>query len=275
MTDLPLSGLTVLIPETREQDLFAAMLEAQGARTLRCPLVQIAPAHDRTEADHWIDALIAGEFTHVVLLTGEGLKHLLAFCGTAERRACFITALGQTRIVTRGPKPVRALREIGLTPGLMAPQPTSEGVLAALEADGIAGSRIGLQLYPAETAPELTAQLRDRGATVTTVTPYRYAPLTDASRVAENIALMAEGKIDLITFTSTPQLDRLYAVAAERGIEAALHAALTRTRIAVIGPVVEASAIARGLAPSIRPESNFHLKPFVRAIVEATAKPQA
>ena len=85
---------------------------------------------------------------------------------------------------------------------------------------------------------------------------------------------MADGKIGLITFTSTPQIDRLYAVAAERGIEGALHAALTRTRIAVIGPVVEASALARGLTPSIRPVSNFHLKPFVRAIVEATQTPK-
>ena len=36
-----LHGVTILVPESRELDLFAGMLEAHGARTLRCPLVTI------------------------------------------------------------------------------------------------------------------------------------------------------------------------------------------------------------------------------------------
>ena len=54
-----LAGLKILVPESRELDLFAAMLEAEGAVALRCPLVQILDLEDSSEADTWIDRCIA------------------------------------------------------------------------------------------------------------------------------------------------------------------------------------------------------------------------
>ena len=54
----------------------------------------------------------------LVFLTGEGLRRLLA---TAERiglRAEVIAALGRARKMTRGPKPARALNEVGLSSDL-------------------------------------------------------------------------------------------------------------------------------------------------------------
>ena len=42
----PLAGRTVAVPETRELEVFAAMLERRGATVLRCPLVTIRDAPD-------------------------------------------------------------------------------------------------------------------------------------------------------------------------------------------------------------------------------------
>ena len=53
-----LDGLTILVPESRELDLFAGMLETHGAQALRCPRVQIADLDDPSEATSWIDAII-------------------------------------------------------------------------------------------------------------------------------------------------------------------------------------------------------------------------
>ena len=47
MPILPLAGRTVAVPETRELDIFARMLEERGATTIRCPLVAILDAPER------------------------------------------------------------------------------------------------------------------------------------------------------------------------------------------------------------------------------------
>jgi hypothetical protein len=46
--------------------------------------------------------------------SGEGLRRLLGFARRIDLESAFIAALRLTRKITRGPKPVRALREIGL-----------------------------------------------------------------------------------------------------------------------------------------------------------------
>src|SRR6266702_1111951 len=166
-----LDGLKILVPESRELDMFAGMLEAHGAQALRCPLVRIAELDDDAEAQGWIGEMIAALFDFTVLLTGEGLRKLLIASG--PRRADFISALKKSRTVTRGPKPARALREIGLLPSLTAGEPTSRGVLETLETEMLQGTRIGVQLYPGDGALPLVEALRGEGAEIFPVTPYR------------------------------------------------------------------------------------------------------
>jgi len=47
MDPQPLAGRTVAVPETRELEVFAAMLERRGASVVRCPLVAIHDARIR------------------------------------------------------------------------------------------------------------------------------------------------------------------------------------------------------------------------------------
>ena len=79
---LPLAGRTIAVPETREVELFVKMLEAEGAKTYRCPLVAILDAPDAEPVNEWLLKLASGEFHDVVLFTGEGLRRLRGF---AER----------------------------------------------------------------------------------------------------------------------------------------------------------------------------------------------
>jgi uroporphyrinogen-III synthase len=266
-----LDGLTILVPESRELDLFAGMLEDQGAKALRCPLVRIAELDDSTEAAEWITEMIRAPFDYTVLLTGEGLRKLLDIAG--EHRDALIAAFGKTRTMTRGPKPARALREIGLLPSLSASEPTSQSVLQVLEQERLLGSRIGVQLYPGDGAQPLVDGLRRHGAAVFAVTPYRYVTQTESAQVAQTIRDLAAGRIGMIAFTSSPQIERLFAVARESGLMLELTRGLARTQIAAIGPVMESALAAHGLSSAIRPAASFHLKPMVNAICAAWSKP--
>ena len=265
----PLANLTILVPESRELDLFAAMLEAEGAITLRCPLVNILDLDDTAPAEHWIEQLIVGTFSDVIWLTGEGLRRLLAIGDRTGRREAFVEALGRVRSITRGPKPARALRELGLAPGLAAQMPTSQGVIDALAGEDLSGRKIGVQLYPGDGGMPLLAALASRGAIAFPVTPYRYASQSDAAQVADAIRALAAGRIGMIAFTSSPQVERLFEVAREAVLEKELDDALRRVRIAAIGPVVEETLRRHGATSIVRPEASFHLKPLVRAIITA------
>ncbi len=265
-----LAGLSILVPESRELDLFATMLEAEGATAVRCPLVQILDLDETADAEAWIERLVAGAFHDVIWLTGEGLRRLLTIAARSGGRGAFVEAIARVRGITRGPKPARALRELGIAPGLAAPMPTTQGVLAALADEDIAGRPIGVQLYPGDGGLPLLAALRARGAVVFPVTPYRYASQTETEQVTAAIQALAEGRIGMIAFTSSPQVERLVDVARATGLEATLLAALARSdAVAAIGPVVEEALRQHGIVRVIRPEASFHLKPLVRAIAAA------
>ena len=271
----PLAGRTIALPETRELDRLAELLEGEGARTLRCPLVAILDAPDPRPVEDWLRALAGGAFDAVVLLTGEGLRRLVAVAERAGIRAEVVAALGRARRITRGPKPARALHELGLSSDLPAPVPTSAGVIEALAALDLRGQRVGVQLYGEEPNRPLVTALEEAGALVRTVAPYVYAPASDGERVASLVDALADGRVDAIAFTSASQVDRLWQVAREGGAEreARLRAGLGRVRVAAIGPIVVEALTARGVRIDIVPEKSFVMRRLVNAIVSSLGEP--
>jgi uroporphyrinogen-III synthase len=265
---LSLAGRTIALAEGRQLEDLAQMLEKEGAAIVRCPMVSILDAPDPAPVVAWLRELIADRFDILVLLTGEGLRRLLRCAEGAGLRNDAIAAISRTAIITRGPKPGRALSEIGLKPTSVAPHPTTEGVIAALREQALHGKTVGVQLY-SESNPPLLEFLQTTGANARTVLPYVYAPSSDADHVARLLDEMASGRIDVLVFTSSPQVDRLYEVAKERGIEEKLRQGMARTRIAAVGPVVADNLRGRHARVDICPEQGFVMKNLVQHIKRA------
>jgi uroporphyrinogen-III synthase len=99
--------------------------------------------------------------------------------------------------------------------------------------------------------------------------PYIYASAVEERRVVELIDRMAGGGIDVIAFTSSPQVERLLQVAKTTQREEMLQAGLRVTAIAAVGPVVAADLQRRGFNVSIAPDRGYFMKPLVTAIVAA------
>ena len=268
----PLAGKRILVPESRELDLFVRLLEAEGAVTARCPLVAIRDLDDPAPVEAWLKRFIAGS-DDLILLTGEGLRRLLGVARRAGLDDDFVAALKRVRTVTRGPKPARVLRELGLSPGLAAETPTTAGVIASLQRENLNGHRIGVQLYPGNPNDALLDFLRGAGAITDVVLPYRYASDAETQQVEEAISGLAAGAFDAVAFTSTPQVTRLMSVAKDRGIEAELRRGLADVKIAAVGPVVGAALEGLGLTIAAMPEKSFHMKPLVTALGAALARP--
>lgn len=262
----------MLVPESRELDLFAGLLEGEGAAAVRCPLVTIVDVADPVPVEDWLRRLVMGRFDDLVLLTGEGLRRLVGVAERAGMKDAAVAAIGRLRTVIRGPKPAKALRELGLKPGITAEAPTTEGVIRTLRTLDLKGRRVGVQLYPGNPNAPLLDALRAAGATADTVVPYRYASDVETDAVEKAIRALAAGGIDFVAFTSMQQIERLTKVAGERGLEAELKLGLGRTRIAVAGPVVGKVLEDMGYAIAAMPDSNFHMKPLVNAMIRAVGR---
>lgn len=265
---MTLQGRTIALAEGRQLEELAQMLEKEGAIPFRCPMLSIFDHPDSASVTTWLRQLIAGRFSHLVLLTGEGLRRLLSFAEREGYRDQVVAALDKLFIITRGPKPVQALKQVGLAPTKVAAAPTTEGVIATLKKENLSGAEVGVQLY-SESNPPLLDYLASAGARTHPVLPYVYAPAADGDRIAELIEKMASGQIDALVFTSSPQVDRVFEVAAERKIEGMLQRGLQRVRIAAVGPVVRDKLLEKKARVDIVPEQGFQMKNLVQHIKRA------
>src|SRR3984957_11055588 len=207
-----LAGRVIAVAEARALDVFAGLLERRGARVLRYPLVKIIDALDPAPVLAWTRTAAAGGFDDLILLTGEGLRRLLSCIDRHEPtlRPPFLAALQRVRKITRGPKPARALRELGLDSDLPAATPTTAGVIESLRAVDLRGRLVGVQLYGADPNRPLIDFLEQAGAHVSSVAPYQYADAATEATVQELLAHMRGGEVDAIAFTSKAQVERLF-----------------------------------------------------------------
>jgi uroporphyrinogen-III synthase len=273
-SDRVLAGKVVAVPEARQLDVLANLLERRGASVLRCPLVGIVDSPDEAAVVDWIERLIATPADLVVFYTGEGIQRLVGFAQRSGREAAFIAALARTPKLTRGPKPKRALKALELEPEYSATEPTTAGMIET--ANGIATPlrRVALQLYSQDQDRQLAGYFEQRGAAVDSVAPYVYASKADDERVAALIAEIEAGRVDAIAFTSKAQVQRLLELAAKRGLEAALRSGFRRTKVAAIGPVVAAELESARISVDAMPENSYSMKPLVTSVCELLGGPR-
>src|SRR5277367_1074136 len=268
-----LNGYRILILETREEAQFSRLLAEQGADVLQCPMFTIHDAPDAAPIEAWIRRFLQKPCDDLVLMTGEGLRRLMKVARRIDLAQDFVVALGKARKFARGPKPGRALREIGLEPQVTTEKPTSEGIAEMLSRLDLAGHRLGLQLYPDRDHSVLIGAITAQGATVDAVLPYVYDAQAADANIVTAIDEMAQGRIDAIALTSSGQVRRLIDVAQAHNCEARLRQGLTRTPIASVGPVVTDELRSHGLRTDISPaEGAYFMKPLISAMATALGK---
>jgi uroporphyrinogen-III synthase len=261
-----LNGYRILILETREEAQFSRLLTEQGADVLQCPMFAIHDAPDPAPVEAWIRRCIERPFDDLVLMTGEGFRRLMKVTRRIGCEQDFIAAVSKARKFARGPKPGRALREVGLEPQQTTEKPTSEGVAEMLARIDLRGHRMGLQLYPDKDHGTLIGAITARGAEVDPVLPYVYDARAADANVVTAIEEMAEGRVDAIALTNLGQVRRLIEVARARGYEARLREGLAKTPIASVGPAVSEELKSQGLRTDIYPANDaFFMKPLISA----------
>jgi uroporphyrinogen-III synthase len=268
-----LNGYRILILETREEAQFSRLLAEQGADVLQCPMFTIHDAPDPAPIEAWIRRFIDRPCDDLVLMTGEGLRRLMKVARRIGVEQDFIAAVGKARKFARGPKPGRALREIGLEPQLTTEKPTSEGIAEMLSRLDLKAHRVGLQLYPDKDHSVLIGAIKAFGAEVEPVLPYVYDAQAADANIVTAIDEMSQGRIDAIALTSSGQVRRLFEVAQAHRCEARLREGLARTPVASVGPVVSDELKSHGVRADITPANDaFFMRPLISAMSASLSK---
>ncbi len=251
----PLFGKRILVTRTAEQaGAFSALLEAQGAETIACPVITIVPPETWAELDADIARL--EETDYLVLTSANAVEAFFGRLHTSHKDA---RALHGVTVVAVGPKTAAAIEAKGVRPDLVPPDYRAEGVVELLKQQGVAGKRI---LYPrAELARELIPEaLKAQGATV--AAPLAYRTLAPEA-LDENIRTLLEQKgIDAVTFTSSSTVNNLLDLLGHDAVSL-----LEGVAIVSIGPLTTATAEKRGLKVTVEPQDST-LEAMVAAMLE-------
>jgi len=253
------AGLRVLALESRRATELAKLISTYGGEPIVAPAMREVPLESNKEALSFAAGLLGGKFDVVIFLTGVGARAILSVVETAYKRDEYIASLERVKVVARGPKPVAALREIGITPAITAPEPnTWHELLRALDDASkgselrLEGARVAVQEYGVSN-PELLAGLRERGAQVTRVPVYQWALPHDLSPLRAAITAIAEGTVDVVLFTTAVQAVHLFQVAAETKLEERVRNGLRRAIVASIGPTTSEELERRGIRADLEP----------------------
>jgi uroporphyrinogen decarboxylase len=212
------------------------------------------PLDENLAAVDFAHRLITGQIDVAIFLTGVGVRYLVQQIERHVDRRRFLDALSDIKTVVRGPKPLAALRELGLTPSLQVPEPnTWRELLVTLDAHlPVANLVVGLQEYGV-TNRSLIAGLEARGATVLQVHVYDWALPSDTAPMEANVRRIIDGEADVVMFTSANQVYNLFHLADDLGLSQSLRDGLPHVVVASVGPTTSEALRAHDVAVDIEP----------------------
>src|SRR5579875_2701186 len=201
-------GLRVLSLESRRAREIEKLIRNYNGQPLVVPAMREIPLESNSACLEFGERLLAGDFDVIIFLTGMGVTKMMQTLETKYPREALLEQLRSREIVTRGVKPVAALRElkVPVTASTFEPS-TSREVLELL--DSRYGARLGelriaVQEYGTSN-PEFIAELASRCADVTRVPVYQWALPLDLEPLREAVRNLTEDEIDVVLFMTALQ----------------------------------------------------------------------
>jgi uroporphyrinogen-III synthase len=250
-----LQGLRIISFESRRAKEMAELIRRHGGEPIVAPSMREVPLAENSAPLELCQRIDAGQIDLLILLTGVGTRTMVDAAAIHYSRERIAALLGSITILARGPKPVAALKELGFQPAFTAPEPnTWKEVLAVLDSNvQLKGKRIAIQEYGV-TNQELLSGLEARGAEILRVPVYRWSLPEDVAPLQAAIREIVERKADIVVFTSATQVENVFQVARQDGLDRKLPESLARALVVSIGPVCSEALARLGLKPDFEPE---------------------
>jgi uroporphyrinogen-III synthase len=251
--DAPLSGYRIGVTASRKVEEQVGLLERRGATVEWAPALSVEPYPVDQGLRQATAEVLRTPVDIFIATTGVGIK---AWLGAAESWGLLddlVDVLGRAEILARGPKSVGALRRGGLRELWSPDSECLDDVLAHLRGRDLSGLRIVVQEHGQSLSMAAHA-LRRQGADVQVVTIYRIEGAEDPAPMFRMVDLVAERKLDAVTFTSAPAVIAVMEAATAAGRREDLVAAFQADVVATcVGPVTAAAFETWGV-PTLQPD---------------------
>ncbi|MCY3758491.1 MAG: uroporphyrinogen decarboxylase [Acidobacteria bacterium] len=204
------------------------------------PAMAEVPLEQNVGAIRFGERLLRGEVAVTVFMTGVGTRTLMEVLQRRYRQRDLLGALARATLIARGPKPIAALRALGLSTVIPVPEPnTWREVLEVMDTSegcpNLSGLTVAVQEYGTPNRPFLE-ELGKRGAEVLQVPVYRWTLPSDTGPLCRAIDGLIAGTCRVVLFTNSMQVSHLFQLANQQQKSDALRRALNDTVTASIGP---------------------------------------
>lgn len=290
----PLRGFRIGVTAHRRAGDLIKALERRGAQVLHAPALKIAPVADDDALRAETAAVIAAAPDIVMITTAYGMRRWCEAADAAGQGEELLATLAKAAIFVRGPKARGAVRAAGLDDEGISSDETTATLTDLVIAAGVRGKTLAVQVHGYTDVLALN-RLREAGAKVLTVTPYRWVNAEDGEKLPQLIDAVINGELDVLTFTSAPAVDAVLSTAealgrgqqfrnalrgdgargdmrrdAQReGRQPPRNGRLGTVVSAVVGPVTAAPLIQVGITPLV-PE-RFRMGALIRLVCEHLA----
>ena len=144
-----MSEMTVVSFESRMATEAAGLIARFGGLPIVAPSMREVPLEENSAALDFADRLLNGRIDIAIFLTGVGVRTLFAAIGSRHPKRSVVGALARCICVARGPKPLKALRELGIEPSIAVPEPNTwrELVFELCSRTTLDGKEVAVQEY--------------------------------------------------------------------------------------------------------------------------------
>ena len=253
-----LKGKTIAITRPREQAEEAAKLIVQkGGKPYFVPTIDIKGPSDLSAIKNFINALSEEKVDYVILMSVNGVQHLLEAAETLGLKKQLKACLNAVATMAVGPKTAEAMEKNQIHVSLIPEKYTSDGIMQTLQEHCASGKTIYIP-RTSQAPPELAQKLRQTGNRVTEIHVYESKLPRNKELNEKFLRDLSEGRIDAIIFSSSLGAKNLVAMLKENiDTKKLLNLINTKTTVVAIGPTTAKTLTDMGLNVDVMPEKHL------------------
>ncbi len=233
----PFGGLRVAAFESRRAADLQRLIERIGGDAHVSPSMRDVPYENPAELGEFANQVLTAQIDAVIFLTGVGIQRLVSAVKKHVDIDRFLQSLSDINTITRGPKPTAVLHSFGVTATYNIPAPyTWREILTMIDTQlSVANQTVAIQQY-GQANPSLIAGLEARGASVVTISVYRWDLPEDLTALDENLMALSRQQRDVCLFTSAQQVRNVLMRAAQLELREEVLSGLRHAVLCSIGP---------------------------------------
>lgn len=257
MSGLPLADKHVLVTRAKHQArALSAQIEALGGTAVELPLLAFVKADDQQAVRQAMQKL--ANYDWLILTSSNGVQFFL----DSVREYGDLAVLSQLKIAVIGEKTERTLESYGFKASVIPNQYVAEQ-LAETFIPHVKQSERVLVAKGNLARPVLVDELQKAGISVAELVTYETIVPTEIQE--RLLALLAEKKFDILTFTSPSTVNHLLDT-----LEGTSYAEeIKRMKTAGIGPITEKALRRHEFTNYVVPASTYTIEGMLEALVDS------